>query len=350
MGAFDEYDATARCPACGDLHRVQGQTKAFLPEFGEFHARYFVPGRPHPVGYPPSDMLRGATWDDAWWRLRERPEPGRLALAVDRDELFCCSCGLPVLPVLHFAIDDHARTVTLLEVDLLEALGGEVFTRVDLVDAELGVTWKGDYTVFARDLAALAARPTAERALRLQQALAERFPGPGCCGAVEGALLAWTELSGPVCCEACGEVRERILDLPLTHPVENTSVLGEGWRGGRLRVGARVAAPMGWRAVDEDRGHFLRLRPQAPANTLTLCGGRESSGCGCGAGWASVLARFDVDDDGFTLASLRRRVLRRLADLDDVDLIYAPGCTRSAARSVDDEAVLRLCRSLGLTQ
>ena len=357
MGAFDEYAGTARCPLCGDIHRLSGQTKIFLPEFGELHARYFVPGTPQPVGYPPSEMLAAPTWDDNWWRVRAQPEPGCLAVAVDRDELFACSCGLPLAPVLRFAIDDQSRTVALLEIELLDALASQVAARVDLADAALGVPWKGDYTVFAHDLALLAALSPTERALRLQQALVERFEGPERWHFAAGMKLAWTELSGPIQCEACGTVRERVSDLPLTHPFDNTSVLGEGWRGGRLRTGVRITAPMGWRAADENRGYFLRLRPSVPASTLTLCGGRESWGCGCGAGWASVLARFNVDDDGFTLAWLHRRVVRTLADLDDVDLIYSPACTlmlsapRSDGRPVERAEVIRqLCRGWNLAE
>lgn len=357
MGAFDEYDGTARCPRCGDIHQLHGQTKVFLPEFGELHARYFVPGTPQPVGYPPSEMLAAPTWDDNWWRVRAQPEPGRLTVSVDRDELFACSCGLPLAPLLRFAIDDQSRTVTLLEIELLDALAGQAAARVDLADAQLGVPWKGDYTVFAHDLGVLAALPPIERAQRLQLALAERFDGPERWQPAEGMTLAWTELCGPIQCEACGEVRERVSDLPLTHPIDNSSVLGEGWRGGRLCTGVRIAAPMGWRAMDENRGYFLRLRPLLPASTLTICGGRESWGCGCGAGWASVLARFNVDDDGFTLASLHRRVLRTLADLDDVDFIYSPACTRLLpaprldSRPLDRAEILRLlCRDLRLVQ
>lgn len=149
------------------------------------------------------------------------------------------------------------------------------------------------------------------RAAWLRQALAERFEGWDQGPAPDEARTeGWTELCGPVRCESRCTLRERRLSLSLTHPDYETSVLGPGWTGGCLRPGVRVASPRGWRAHDQDRGYFLRLRPSLPTRTLTICGGLEHWGCGCGAGAASLSARFDVDPDGFVLAALSLRVLR----------------------------------------
>ena len=134
-------------------------------------------------------------------------------------------------------------------------------------------------------------------------------------------------------------------------------MLGDGWTGGTLRLGTRITSPMQWRTAHEDRGYYMRLRPSPSPDTLTICGGPEHWGCGCGAGWASVIARFDVDDHGFTLASLTLRALKTPADLDDVDLAYAPACAHGRLREPwtswrpadRTEALAHLHRSWGLT-
>jgi hypothetical protein len=256
MGAFDEYGASARCPRCDAVHHVSGQTKAFDPDFYEYHARAFVPGRTQPVGYTPSDMLRAPTWDDQWWRVRERPEPGRLTLLADIDDMFGCSCGQPLAPLLRFRLDDAARTVTLEEIVLLDAIEGDLAAEVDLADGDRAVPWRQSFATFAEDLRALASSPEAVRVERLRAMVTERFEGherwhdPTDHAGHQG----FTYLLGPARCEACGTARERLVDMMITHPDYVTSVLGDGWTGGSLCPGVRIASPMGWRTVDEDRG------------------------------------------------------------------------------------------------
>jgi hypothetical protein len=335
VGALDTYAVVGRCPACGDLHHLGGQTKAFDPDFGGLHARQFTPGKPQPLAYPPSEMLREGVWDDEWWRVRARAEPGKLAMLVDFDELLGCTCGRPLAVVLRFELDDAAPSLTLTGAELLDAIADDVAARVDLANAEQLVPWTGDYAAFRREVRALASAPADVRAARLRDALAhhfedhERWLDPD-----DEELLGWTRLVGPVHCEACGATRDRAVTMSLTHPSYETSVLGEGWTGGVLRPGVRVAASMAWRHADEDRGYFVRLRHPLPENTLTLCGGPESWGCGCGAGRASVLVDLAVDEAGFTLDSMRLRALRRPSDLDDIDLAYAPWCSRGRLREL----------------
>lgn len=326
MGAFDIYRGTARCPACGDVHFVHAQTKAFAPRYHEYNLRDFSPGRPQPLGYTPSDMLREPVWLDQWWRVREHPEPGRLALLVDLDETFGCTCGRPLAPVLTLALDDAARTATLIEVALHDALSDDIAAYVDLADSDRVLR-----------VEEVMEAPPHVRAARLRRALRREFEGhERWMGFVADDLKGATRLVGSVRCEACGTVRERTMPSNLTHEYYQLSMMGDGWKGGAIRPGVRVATPMRWRAVDEDRADYLRLRHPLPEHTLTISDGPQRWGCGCGSGPASVIARFAVDDEGFTLESLSLRVLRSLADLEDVDLAWCPSCSRGAPLGPQD--------------
>ena len=121
--------------------------------------------------------------------------------------------------------------------------------------------------------------------------------------------------------------------MAVSHWSYEVSVLGEGWTGGVLRIGTRIPVSGDWRTVDEDRGYFLRLRSTVPEHTLTLCGGPESWGCGCGAGRAWVILRLRVNEREMVVESIRLRTLQRSADLDDVDYVYAPGYSRGRLRA-----------------
>jgi hypothetical protein len=142
----------------------------------------------------------------------------------------------------------------------------------------------------------------------------------------------WTHLVGPVSCESCGAVRERTLYMAVSHWGYESSVLGEGWVGGVLRIDTRIRGSADWRSVDEDRGYFLRLRSTVPEHTLTLCGGPESWGCACGVGPAWAILRLRVEEREMVVESIALRSLKRSADLDDVDYVYAPGYARGRLR------------------
>jgi hypothetical protein len=328
VGASDTYQASAPCPCCAAICHLSGQTKVFLPDFGELHGRHFTLGHCQPLSYRPSDMLRAPVWDDEWFRVRPICTPDELTLLVDLDETFACSCGQPMAPILRFALDDAAPSATLLSIDLRDALADDVAANVDLASAESIVA--RDLATFRHALHDLATSHPDERAARLHQALARRFEGHERWHASPDQFS--THLVGPMRCEACGTTRDRAVPMLLTHPYYEASVLGDGWSGGALRPGMRVASPMGWRAEDEDRGYFVRLRHPLPERTLTLCGGPEPWGCACGAGRAAVLVHLDVDDEGFAVRSLTMRVLRTPADLEDIDLAEAAHCSRGRLR------------------
>ena len=330
MGAFDTYAGAARCPGCGDIHFIGGQTKVFEPDFGAYHARHFVVGAPQPLGYAPSEMLAEPVWDDEWWRVRAVHEAGRLSLLADLDELFACGCGRPLAVVLRLRLDEAAGTAELIAIDLLDALADDVAAAVDLASSEGVVPWPGGLEAFRRAMSELATAAPEVRAARLRRALGERFDGvERWFDPAAEDIAGWTRLIGPVRCEACGEVRERALNLMLTHPYYVEPVLGPGFTGGVLRPGVRVAVATGWRDVDEDRGDFVRLRHPLPPGSLTICGGPMAWSCRCGIGPGSLVARFGVDDGGVVLESLSLRVVRSLDALTDVDLAHAPRCSRA---------------------
>ncbi len=357
MGAFDSYAATARCPACHDIHHLGGQTKVFDPDFGELFARRFTPGRPHPLGFAPSQMLRDRVWDDRWWRVREHAVPGRIAILANFDELFACGCGRPLAMLWHFTLDEDTPSATLDSIELLDALDDDVAAAVDLADAHADGVWAGEWTVYHRDLQALAQAPFPERARQLRAMLAARFERhERWLNSDVDEPSVRTSVIGPMRCEACGDVRTRWVDTMLSHRDFDESVLGRGWTGGVLRPGRRITTPMRWRARDEDRGYYLRLRHPLPADTLTVCDGQTRWGCRCGVGRAWVLLRFVADDEGVELESIHIRTMRSRADLDDIDLVEAPRLSRAPRREPwrgwhpadRAEAIEHLLRSWGI--
>jgi hypothetical protein len=102
--------------------------------------------------------------------VRERLEPGRLALLADVDDMFGCSCGQPLAPLLRFRLDDAARTVTLEKIVLLDTIEGDLAAEADLADGEQAVPWKQSFATFAEDLRALASSPETEGSLGQAQA------------------------------------------------------------------------------------------------------------------------------------------------------------------------------------
>ena len=355
MGAFDTYRGSARCPACGDIHHIYDQTKVFDPDFfdGLFN-REFVAGRSHSLGFAPLRTLAAGEWDD-WWRVRDRGEPGRIAMLAHTDCLFGCSCGQPLAMTVHFECSDEPPTAALLSIELLDAFAEDLAARIDLASSDGMIAWTGDHRALERERDDLQRADFERRAARVREAILRRFEGherwlnppdePG-----------WTHLVGPVTCEHCGIVRARTLSMALSHPNYSESVLGEGWDGGVLREGTRIRGAMDWRTVDEDRGYFLRLRSAVSEHTLTLSGRRESWECGCGAGRACVLLRLRVDEDGAVVEALRLRSPKRVADLDDVDYVYSPGLARGRLRAGPvgwrprdrEEAIAGLVRAWGL--
>lgn len=334
MGAFDTYEAPARCPSCGDINYLGGQTKAFEPDFGEHFGRHFEPGAPQVVGYVPSNMIRERIWDGEWWRVRDRAEPRRIRLLADFDELVACLCGRPLAAILNLEYDDDARTLELRSIDALDAIEDDVAAQVDLASGEGVVPWTGDYRAFVAELEALVERPEQVRAQTLRRALHQHFDGyeRWSVANADEPLVGWCRLQGEVRCEACGATRERARVLSLLGSEGAEPALGAGFSGGALRVGARLAVSLDWRERDEHRGPFLRLRHPLPADSLTLCGAPERWGCGCGAGRAALIVRFAVDDGGLVLEELTTRSLHTLDDLEGVDLAYASELLHPTAR------------------
>lgn len=343
MGAFDSYSAASRCPRCHTEHFLSGQTKFFLPDFLGLHHRHFVPGAPQPIDFDPSE-LRAPTWDDQWLRLAEPSAADALRLLVDYDETFVCSCELPLAIALRFQVSP--TTVTLLGAELRDALSDPQALDVDFVEAPPDL-WKGDFSRFRADLAALAAEPLSERLARVRAALALRLTAPP--GDTEPP---WTVLRGPARCEACDDARERQVLALLSHPDLPTSFFGPDWRGGDLRPGDLVPCDTAWLADDLDRGYWLRARHPVPPDSLTLLVRSCHWGCRCGAGPASFVARFARTPAGLRLVQLTLRAVRTHRDLADIDFIEAPGLSRdqpptpwpSWRPSSRDEALAHLAR------
>lgn len=333
MGAFDTYRLELSCPSCNDRHNVSGQTKFFEPEFGSYHARHFVCGALLPVEFSPAELFRARVWDDEWFRVREcNGAPGDFSLLVDYDEMFTCTCGEPLAPLLHFSTEVQAGQVCLTKGTLLRALDRELPSRVDFASAEQLVPWTGEFATFRRAVLQLAHADEEHRAQCLQAAVARRFAGYESWAEPDSSVTGWSHLVGPVQCESCRAVRTRRIGLALCHAGYMHPVLGQGWDGGVLRLGQRVQVATDWLTRDEDRGFFLRLRTQTDRTTLTIAGDTCTWGCGCGAGMASVIVRFAIEAHGFRLQSMHLRVVKDLADLADVDLVYAPDFSRAELR------------------
>lgn len=309
MGAFDIYGATARCPHCGDLHWVSGQTKFFQPCFSRYYHRYFVPGDAQQLDFSVDGLASARVWD-GWWRVREPQAPDVLHLLTDFEELLLCDCGAKLLGVLRFRLANHAEhgtedTATLEEVMLLDVIRDDVAGAVDFApDDNVGAS-----------TAALVNAPPFDRAARLRKALVEHF-----CDWPDPTFLGITV--APTRCEACGEVRER---RAFSHSDFPVSFFGPGWTGDELRPGDRIPCDLAWLAQDVDRGDFGRLRHPVPRDSLCILGLRHRSflGCRCGAGWGSFVLRFARDPGGVIFKSMSLRVMRGRADLADVDFVEA---------------------------
>lgn len=320
MGAFDTYEAAARCPRCRDMHWLSGQTKFFDPDFCGLYHRQFAPGVAQPIDIDPADLLR-PVWDDQWLRIRDGGALDDLRLLADYDELFTCICGLPLAVVLHLRVDDRTATLTALE--LRDALADGLPAELDLVEAPRGL-WTGDWSAYRTALAEFAAQPFAAQAARLRATLTDRFEGPP---PTDPTL---TTLAAPARCEACGDVRERSVWTLLTHPQYSPSPLGAAWTGGVLRPGDRLAGDLGWLAEDVDRGGWLRLRHPVSADRLIVLTSPYRWGCRCGAGPASLVVQFAREPDALRFAGLGLRVVRGRGDLADIDFAEAPALTRGS--------------------
>lgn len=331
MGAFDTYRCETRCPSCGDRYWMDGQTKFFVPDFGGLSCRDFARGASRPLDFSLAELLTAKLWDGEWFRVRDEPEPGRLELLADFDELHRCGCGLAFAIVLRFLVvpgEGESGTATLESITLLDALGDELADAVDFASAEFLVRSEGrGARAFLEAAMALAHAPADERAARLHEGLVRHFVPRGT-EVARGSDLRWTELVGPMRCVACGDVRERGLMTLLSHPDYPESFFGPAWRGGVLGPGAMVEGELGWLESDVDRGYFLRLRHPLPTARLAVLHRPMSWGCPCGVGPAAVLARFAIAESGFVLESLELRVIRGREDLVDLDFVEAPRCTR----------------------
>lgn len=354
MGAFDIYYATVRCPRCGAWHWLDGQTRFFAPMFHSFHSREFRPGEPRPLDFAPERLRHERVWEEEWVRIAEPgDDPSALRLLADFDELFACSCGVGLAMVLRFRLEagpGASGTATLVEVELLDALDDERAAAADFANG-LDVAWGGPWRSHAELVEALPAASAAERAGWLREALAFRFePWQDEVDDGSGDGFTWTRVVGPMRCEACGDVRERNVHAHFTGHQWPRAFLGPGWRGGVMRLGARVGGDFGWLDEDVERGYHVRLRHPVPAPGFVVTDGPQPWGCACGAGRAAVILRFARGAEGVTLASASLRVLRTREDVADIDFGYSgefsrdiPARPGSGVRpATREEAVARL--------
>lgn len=325
MGAFDTYRGDARCPRCGDVHHVDGQTKFFDPDFFSHHGREFRPYVPQPIDFPISG-LRDRVWEDSWWRVRDPGDPERFDLLADFDDLFGCDCGAMFAVVLRFRVTDGPPPTAMLTAIELREHTSPAALAVDYADG--GALIEGGYGgEFRARMAALAAGAADERAERLHEALVQRFtpavpvdddPGP------------WCTVRGPVRCEACGEVRARDFLTLLCHP-DHGSFFGAGFTGGALVPGMRVAFDEAWLADDRDRGYHVRLRHPVPEDRLTVIGGPWWRSCRCGVGAPAPVLWFRREPGALVLAEVTLRAVRTAEDLVDVDFAESANWTREPA-------------------
>lgn len=321
MGAFDTYEATARCPGCGDVHYLYGQTKFFDPDFFGLFDRHFTPGAPQPIAQAPEDFARADVWEDEWIRLAPPGEAGALRLLLDWDDLCQCTCGAPMAIVLVFRLaagSPHA-TATLERAEVFDALADPRALAVDFCERTEGV-WIGGRADYEALQGRLAAIP--DRHARVRAALRERLGG-----AFE-PCEPWRFAGGPARCEACGATRERHGFTLLGHPDYPRGFFGDASLPLLLRPGDAVACSLDWLAEDVDRGYWVRLRHPVPEDSLRLITRRFSWGCPCGAGPASLVLHFAREAAGVRLAALTLRVVRGQADLDGLDFAEAPLQTR----------------------
>jgi len=325
VGAFDSYSAHARCPRCGDIHEVDGQTKFFVPDFFGLFSRWFSLWRPQTLDIDVAELQRARVWDDQWWRVREPGDPSRLDLLVDFDELFGCDCGLMFAVVLRFRVEAGLLpTATLTAIDLRDAASAAA-VAVDFAEVE-HMLWTGDRAAFAAELAALVGEPAHVRAERLQAALRQRFAAAP--DEVAAGGTPWWVVHDDMRCEACGAVRRREEMMLLAHPDYRESFFGGPWPGGAVTRGTRFAGDFAWLADDRDRGYYVRLRHPVPEDRLVILGPQRRAGCGCGAGRGAVVLTFTREPGALVLADIAVRVVRTAEDLRDVDFAEAPRYTR----------------------
>ena len=322
MGAFDTYEAVARCPQCHDMHWLYGQTGFFLPDFSGLCHRHFTPGVAQKLDFSPAALSTQRMWDGTWWRVREPGDPMRLSLLADFDQLFGCDCGARFGVVLRFDVAlGPPPTATLLEITLLDVLTPQVASAVDFAVGD--VFWTGAADTYQRELVEAAYAAPRARADRLHQALVRHFTS-----SPSTAAYPWTSVRGPTRCEACGDVRERSELILLSHPDFPESFFGPSWSGGVLSPGTHVACDCSWLATDVDRGYLVRLRHPVAPEGFRVLGRRSSRGCRCGAGRAAFVLHFAGDLTGLTLSSLSLRVVRNRVDVADVDFAEVPALSR----------------------
>jgi hypothetical protein len=323
MGAFDTYAGEVRCPRCGDVHRVDGQTKFFVPDFFGLYNRHFTPWSPQPLDFSPAE-LQAPVWDGSWWRVRAPGDPSRFDLLADFSDLFGCDCGMMFAMVLRFRVDaGPPPTATLTAIELRDATTAAALV-VDFADGE-ELLWAGDHAGFAAAISALASAPAGERAARLREALNRRFAPQD--EATPGDTPWWCHV-GEVRCEACGASGPRRELLLLAHPDHPTSFFGPGWTGGTLTAGMRIAGDFAWLAADCDRGYYTRLRHPVPEDRLTVLGARRRVSCRCGAGPGALVLRFAREPGALVLREATLRDVRGAEDLADVDFAETAYWTR----------------------
>lgn len=325
MGAFDTYEGEARCPRCGDVHHVEGQTKFFVPDFFGLYARGFRPGAPQPIDFATGD-LRESSWDGSWVRVQAPGDPGRLDLLADLDDCFGCDCGACFAVVLRFRVSDGPPASAMLTAIELRETSTAAAVAVDFADAESRL-WAGDHAGFAAALAELGGRSPEARAAWVREGLRARFDAvepPE--GPVEPP--AWFTYDGEVRCEACGERRRRSVWTALSHPSLARTFFGAPPASGALAPGVRVACDLEWLKEDVDRGYYVRLRHPVPEDRLTVIEGSMRAGCRCGAGRAAPLLRFAREPGALVLQEVALRVVRGAEDLADVDFAQAGYYTR----------------------
>jgi hypothetical protein len=296
--AYDTFDGEAACPSCGDRHWFSEKTEFFLP-LGD--ARAFRSGGVwHEISVARAE-LDDRSWL-GWWRVRDpRPRAAQIAVLDKLEHLRRCSCGTRLATVLDFELaGDVARLAGL---RLLDADAPDVAAEIDFARLPEHAPFPSQ-----EDIAALLRSPAPARADYLRGLFARCFDDR------RGGRI---HAIGPTSCDACGDTRERDL----------ATELGAFFRTeGTLFLGARLpfAEPLD---DDRDRDFHLRLRTALPAGRLAILGARRAMGCRCGAGPARLVARFVRRPAEVELVELSLRVVRRAADLDDLD--YAHGLTRA---------------------
>ena len=304
MGAYDTVTSEAACPRCGVRHAIDLQTKFFDPDYDD--QVWFRDGlpQPKPGGFSPSRE---------WMPMRPDVATAECNV-VSLEDLFRCTCGLPIATVMCF--DVRHQTVTLVKVELRDALAANLVDDIDFADAEPLSAGEGSFDV---NLEVARTATLSVRVALLRSWFHDFFDDDA-----PRQSFHFTEtvyLRGLVACEPCGHSRPLGTRTRFAHG-DHPSFFGPGFAYGDIALGQRVPFDGDWLADDVDRGYFIRLRHPIP-RVMTILTARQPFVCACGAFRPWTIVRFRRRRGALELESMSMRLIETPADIADVHFVEA---------------------------